>query len=577
MQVLCIVPAGYEYKYHGPWNREPISFKTDHKYIGVATKGDTIPSIVKAGMALSEFGISYGDADTDSNWKNPTKHAWDDFDWMRYACEKANDEDEAASLMTKDVVKKMHATAVSENLFIVGPNKGIVIEADAFHYKVREIINGIAVMSNYPKELWKTQIFKKLPISKSFDTVAEKYVRKGGVVKLKSLYGVRIVEIGSDFIIAKPVSLVHALKTSSIGVVTKIQLGERKIVGYYSVELLDINGNRAKVRVCNNFKAWEEKMLGYIQPRYGEINVKDMFNWSRLEKQDLDDLRPMCEGFYEYEAVAVYRIPKQNYETLSNGWFSPNHACSSIYVPFHICDNNIYDPYETGEAAQLSLDLFNIYDHKNLANNFSKVEDVFFYEIDSMEEMSTQLLKNKVDISDFMTAIDTGMQKQAFLTEQIWLEASKISDEKDKQEIINIIDNFWEKNYSFSLNKMKTAFFDLEKISGSNKFQDKIIEIALNICKSRIDAAAEIGKQSATALNEYEKGSKLIKQGQYESGFQSLQKSFTTSNLLIKGETPEKFICTESSKNEGVDLFLYFLIALLVLVIISLVVRVNSD
>ena len=316
-----------------------MSFKTNYKYIGVATKEDTIPNIVKPGMSLSKAGISYGDADTGSIWVNPTKHAWDDFDWMRYACEKAKDEDEAVLLLTKDAVKKMHAAEVSENLFVVGPKKGYVIEADAFRYNVKEINNGIDVMSNYPRELWKTQIFKKRPISKSFNTEVEKYVRNKQIVRLQSLNGIKILGIGDDFITVKPISLRYIIQTGNLNVITKINLEERKTVGYFSVELLDIDGNKAKVRVTNVHKAWEEKMLEYIQPHYGSITVKDMIKWSRLDKEDLDGLRPMCEDTSKYEAVAIYKIPEKNYEILSSGWFSPNRACSSIYVPFHICNN----------------------------------------------------------------------------------------------------------------------------------------------------------------------------------------------------------------------------------------------
>ena len=235
LQVLTIVPEGYEYTYHHPWTGKPISFTNEHKYIGVASIDDIIPNIVKAGMSLSDSGIAYADADTGSRWVNPTKHAWDDFDWLRYAYEIANDEDQATILLTEDAVKKMHATGVSENLFVVGPNKGIVIEADAFRYKIKEIENGIVVMSNYPKELWKSQIRKKLPIARSFETVVEKYVRNRGVIRLKSLYGIRVVGIGEDSIKVKPVSIFHALKTGNLGIVTKIGLGERKTIGYYSV------------------------------------------------------------------------------------------------------------------------------------------------------------------------------------------------------------------------------------------------------------------------------------------------------------------------------------------------------
>ena len=169
LQVLCIVPEGYEYTYHYPWTGKTMNSIIQHKYIGVASKDDVIPNIVKAGMTLTHTGLAFGDADSNSNWINPTKNAWDDFDWIRYACEKADDIDEAVSLLTEDAVDKMHATGVSENLFIVGPTGGYIIEADAFRYDIKKIDDGVWIMSNYPKELWKTQIHKRLPIAPSFD------------------------------------------------------------------------------------------------------------------------------------------------------------------------------------------------------------------------------------------------------------------------------------------------------------------------------------------------------------------------------------------------------------------------
>ena len=201
-QVLCIVPEGYEYTYHHPWTGKPMDIKVSHKFIGVATKNDTIPNIVKAGMSFSDSGIAFGDADTGSKWINPTRYAWDDFDWMRYACERADDEDEAVELLTKDVVNEMHASGISENLFIVGPKNGFVVESDAFHYKVKEITDGVIAMSTYPKELWKTQYIKKRPIASSFDTVKEEYVKKGDTLRLDSLYGIKVVDVGVDWIIA---------------------------------------------------------------------------------------------------------------------------------------------------------------------------------------------------------------------------------------------------------------------------------------------------------------------------------------------------------------------------------------
>lgn len=577
LQVLCIVPEGYEYTYRYPWTGKPLESTVTHKFIGVASKGDTIPNIVKAGMSLSDVGLSYGDADTDSNWVNPTRYAWDDFDWMRYACEKADDEDEAVDLLTKDAVKKMHATGVSENLFVVGPNKGVVIEADAFRYKVKEINDGVIVMSNYPKELWRTHLREKLPVARSFNTVVEKYVYNRGTVRLKSLFGIRIVEIGNDFISVKPVSLIQALKTKSLGVVTKIKLGERETVGYYSVELKDIDGNRAKVRVANNYKVWEEKMLDYIQPQYGHITVKNMINWSRLHKEDLDGLRPMCQNIYEYEAVAIYKIPEQNYEIMSSGWFSPNHACSSIYVPFHICNTDIYDPYETGEAAELCLNLLKEYGHGVLETNFIKVEEVFLDEIYDAEQISIEQMENDLSISDFLTIIDIGMQKQAFLTEEIWMEAIRVSNPNKKKAIMDTIATLWDTNYANSLDNMKNALLSLEEFYDINIIKEKIVEIALDISKSRINAANALGKETQIAEEEYEEGSKLIKQGKYESGFDNIQKAFTRSDMLIKGQSFKDLKAVETEKNKEVDPFLYVLIFILIFAILVLILKLRLD
>ena len=83
LQVLCIVPEGYEYTYCHPWSGKSMSFKTKHKYMGVASVNDVIPNIVKAGMTFTAAGIAFSDADTGSGWINPTRKAWDDFDWIR--------------------------------------------------------------------------------------------------------------------------------------------------------------------------------------------------------------------------------------------------------------------------------------------------------------------------------------------------------------------------------------------------------------------------------------------------------------------------------------------------------------
>ena len=541
LQVLCIVPEGYEYTYHHPWTGMPMVFETKHKFIGVATKNDTIPNIVKAGMTLSDSGIAFGDADTDSNWKNPTRYAWDDFDWIRYACETANDEDEAVSLMTIDAVDKMHATGVSENLFVVGHNSGFVIEADAFHYDVKEINDGIVVMSNYPKELWRTQIHKKLPIASSFDIEKEEYVKKGGVISLDSLYLIRIGDIGENSIIARQIPFFKIIngKILKRGTKVEIELGKRETVGDFSVELLDINGSKAKIRLCYKFKAWEDKVMDCMQSRYGSISVGDMMNWSRLHREDLDGLRPMCEDVFSYEAVAIYKIPKQNYEKLSSGWFAANHACSSIYVPFHICDHDIFDPYETGEAAELSLNLLNKYGHGTLTDNFSKAERVFLYETEVAEDIAKDMMGNNLSVCEFLTDVDTGMQEQAWLTEQIWMEASKICDQKEKQEIMEIISSLWANNYLSSLEYMEVAIHDLTNISESEYFIDKIGNIILSICELRNNTLEITGTQCHSADIEYKTNGRSTKQEAYGYGNVFIGRQLPTDLSIVEPEWNE--------------------------------------
>jgi len=565
LQVLCIVPEGYEYTYHHPWTGKLMKFETKHKFIGVATKGDTIPDIVKAGMALSDAGISYGDADTGSNWKNPTRYAWDDFDWIRYACEKADDEDQAVDLLTKECVDQLHASGVSENLFVVGPNKGVIVEADAFHYSVKEV-DGVAVMSNYPIELWKTQRINTFPISRSFDTIVEKYVRNREVVRLKSLYGIRIVEIGENFISVKPVTFIHTAKTGNLGIVTKIYLGERKTVGYYSVELQDIDGNKAKVRVCYKFKAWEETMMNHIQPQYGSIDVEDMINWSRLHRADLDGLRPMCEDFFEYEAVVIYKIPKNNYETMSVGWFSPNHACSSIYVPFHICDTEIYDPYETGEAAALSLELLDAYGHDVLTPYFSNVEEVFLHEIEVAEDISTEIISDHEKLSSFFTIVDMGMQRQAWLTERLWMELSQTSS----QPLMDVVGSLWKHNYSTSLKSMNDTIHDLQELSTSGVFIDSIGDIALDICQSRIDTARILKMSTEEAEQEYQTGKTLFGQGKYSSAFSYLERSFECADMAVKGISPVS-LDSRMPEDEQLDFSIRGMIILLMIGVIFVI------
>ncbi len=534
LQVLCIVPEGYEYTYHYPWTGIEMISTNKHKYIGVTSKDDVIPNIVKAGMTLTDRGLAFGDADTNSNWVNPTINAWDDFDWIRYACEKAQGIDEAVSFLTEDAVDKLHATGISENLFVVGPASGYIIEADAYRYNIKKIVDGVGVMSNYPKELWKSQIHKSLPIAPSFDFEKESYVNKGDTLRLNSLFGVKILGVNEDSILVRQVPFFKFIYNTFIIIGNKvdINLGERETVGDYSVELLNIDGEKAKIRVCNRFKAWEDEMLENINSKYGSITVKDMINWSRIKGNDLDGLRPMCEDIYENEAVAIYKIPSENYEILSGGWFSANLACSSIFVPFHICDNEIFDPYETGEAAALSQELFNIYGYDNLTS-FIKAEDVFLYENNILEEIAINKIKSGEDVSGIFTIFDINVQLQAWLTEHLWIEINKIFNQNDKEKIIDIISNIWLNNYTTSLDLMEHAIIDLKNISGTSTIIQMIENITLSINRLKNNEAIALDLNSSEIEEKNKEDLNLIDQFVYEMDFEYLQNVYKYSDRSI--------------------------------------------
>lgn len=458
LQVLCRVPKGTQYTYHHPWTGASWEFIVNHTFIGVATQGDTLPAIVKAGMVLTDAGLAFGDADTLSRWINPTKYAWDDFDWIRYACQNADNEDEAISLLTTDVVDQLHATGVSENLFVVGPQKAAVIEADVLRHTTKQVSDAL-VMSNYPKDLWWTQQIRSLPIAKSFDAQRETWVRRGTIVHLGSLCGVQILTITASMITAR-VYPVFAFKNINLTKEVHISLGERATVGPYSTILLDINDNTAKISMCTAEYAWEQILQTKIQPQIGNITVQDMIRWSRFHATDLEGLRALCEDHNTYEAAMIFKIPTDHADLLSSGWFAANHACSSIYIPVHICDDDFYDSYETGDAAVLSLALLQKYGHGNVTSLCQSVENVFLAENEINEALAHLMIHAQLNVTPFLTELDSEMQEQAFLTEQLWLSASNLSR--------GIIQDIWTEDYTITQQNLQKAISALKNISGSD-------------------------------------------------------------------------------------------------------------
>jgi hypothetical protein len=513
LQVLTRVPKGTTYTYHHPWSGRPWDFTVNHTFFGVATLGDTLPNIVKAGMTLSDAGLAFADADTASGWVNPTKNAWDDFDWIRYACQTADTTQQAITLLTTDAIGTMHATSVGENLFLVSPTEAAVIEADAFHHTITDV-NDVWVMSNYPITLWRTELLKSLPIARAFDTQLNTWVRQGTTVHLGSVCGVKILALNETALAAQPVPTAVFQRFGQGNPVT-IVLGHRGTVGPYSVVYETFQRPKAQVSVQTAVHAWEHTVFDHIAPAVGHIALQDMIAWSRLHASDLDGLRPLCEDAYPYEAVAVFKVPADHADILGSGWFSANHACSSIYVPFHICDDDIYYPYQTGEAAQLSLDLLKKYGHATLIPSCESVEAVFLAETNLSEAVAHAFIHANINVTPFMTAVDLGMQEQAYLTEQLWL--SLPNRTRDTTDLL------WKSNYSTSLDQMEMIADHLPDHNETSFIITRIEAIALNICNTRITQASIVGIPCMEQKQEFMTAKHEFSEGKTATGFALLQ------------------------------------------------------
>ncbi|MFO8132430.1 MAG: hypothetical protein R6U10_00605 [Thermoplasmatota archaeon] len=417
-QVLCTIPAGYEYTYHHPWTGLPMHFTVQHRFIGTTSAKDVPPNVTKPGMLLTDAGLAFGDADTLSMRVNPTRHAWDDFDWMRYAAQSAGTLDEAVELLTEDAVGRLHCTSVPENIFVASPHAAAVVEADAYTYRVRRV-DDVAVQSNYPKMLWQTHLLYPMLVAHSFDATFDGGAAAGDVIRLGSLGGIRVVDTGEEG------ATVRALPS---GTARFIPEDSGAPVGSYYVEVHDASPDTAALSMCYKYHAWEDMLMQRITTRQGDITVRDMMDWSRIHDHDVSGLRGMCQG--GYEAATVYRLRQRYPATLSSLWYAPD-QCSAIYVPVHVCSRDIYDPYESGEAHEVAMQLLERYGHGNLSQMYAGPEQRFIDEVAAAEHEALQLLENgrRDEAVDLLTLTDLRIQMEALAVMRLWLNLSYLPGE----------------------------------------------------------------------------------------------------------------------------------------------------
>jgi hypothetical protein len=188
--------------------------------------------------------------------------------------------------------------------------------------------------------------------------------------------------------------------------------------------------------------------------------------------------------------------PKQSPELLTTLWFA-GIPCCSIYVPVHIAIQDIFNPYETGEAWNISLKLLDNYSHGELVPILERTENVILNETEKMHEIINKIINrfNKTmvkEITELLTYSDYMQQYCAFTTQKIILDLAEIGQLTDRVNSnqlkfnINNIKTMWMNDYYLSIDGMELAVIELEKYiyqqsSNDHEYGEDIYSILENI------------------------------------------------------------------------------------------------
>ena len=532
-QVLFICEPGYQYTYHHPTTGEDMQFTVENRVIGVASSGDVPPDIMKAGMALTDKGISYGDNDIDLLYVNPSEYAWDDFDWLRYGYQTARDEDSSVRLLVDEAVHDLHATGKGEVLYVVGPDHAYVIEANAKDAVVDEV-EDVYVRTNYPVKLWETATKESHQYGPHFDSSFDGWARMGETVKLGPgcLYGVRLENINENSI---KVRSIHR-ETESI----ELKKGEVKSLCGFRVGLKETDTQGipgARITLCYHYLEWEQRMDKMVMEEYGNITIEDMMSWSRLHGEDLGNLRPMCEGSSDNaESVAIYSIPDYNPGVLSSFWYTC-HPCASIYAPVHICVEELHEPYTTEEACQLFEENLKRRDHDNDTLLFESVESVFIDENSFIEGLAQGLLRQeRVDlVPEFMTHSDLMMQEHALLMVKLSM-----------SEQPGILEDVWKCDYEKTFEGFQEVLPQLTE-KGSHYLLEICERTAFHKVRQAMIMDGNDTSGARAAYDEYKTARRNKEDGNYEEALDGFKTSFLISQRILEGEDYHEYIESSDS------------------------------
>ncbi|MCK4614516.1 MAG: hypothetical protein KAU14_06920, partial [Thermoplasmata archaeon] len=473
-----------------------------------------------------------------------------------------------------EAVHELHATEKGEALYVVGPEHAYVIEANANDAAVEEI-DDIYVRTNYAVQLWESAAPERYLYAPHFETRFDGWAAQGEVVKLgvDCAYGILIEDVGSDRVRIRAVHEDH----ESID----LNVGEVKTLSGFRVGLKEIDHHlipQAHITLCYHYLEWKERMEDIVMGEHGNITERHLMNWSRLQRDDLGGLRPMCEASsHNHEAVAIYKIPDAYPGTMSSFWFT-SYSRSSIYVPVHLCVRDIHEPYRTGEACRLSKSVFELRGNDGDTIPFEMAESVFIDENNYIEAMAFELLKKEQPemVPALLTSSDMMMQGHALLTLELHLRLGEI-EEDGNGSLGNAIERIWRNDYIQSFEGLKEALSFIVQYSDTTGEGSASQEVLTNMTELLIaiaDTAAEHAIQEAEcipggdregvkeALKQYNKGKKNVEDGHFIEGMKKFEKSFRIARCVLNHEDYSHFI---EESDDMSDVALYTILACVIL------------
>jgi hypothetical protein len=242
----------------------------------------------------------------------------------------------------------------------------------------------------------------------------------------------------------------------------------------------------------------------------------------------------------------------------------------------HVSAKNIYDPYKTGGAWEITRELLENYSHGILPPVLERVEGVFIAENDAVEEICYQLINKQesLKVVDMLSLSDNMLQRHGYQMMQILLEIPGLDYDQTKNDndtelnaIIDKLNTLWSNDYNTSMIGMLTTVNEIENYAIGYIENNKTItqlalikELIMDIIKNAAwyklrQAECMVGQENnelVEVLRIYYLGVDAMDQNNYTNAGGHFIKVFGFAGDLVEGRTPgfENVIDDQTDESE---------------------------